>query len=123
MFGCRPVHCDGSFLDDHPQMVSIQDLPRVLVMMIERRRITYAGRVQGVGFRMTARRLSSALPVSGYVRNQPDGRVEMVVEGEPEILSSYLQAVHHEFGDMIRDIDEVVEPPDGEPFVGFTIRY
>ena len=92
-------------------------------MMIERRRITYAGRVQGVGFRLTARRLSSALPVSGYVRNQPDGRVEMVVEGEPEILSSYLQAVHREFGDMIRNIDEVVEPPDGEAFVGFTIRY
>lgn len=92
-------------------------------MMIERRRITYDGRVQGVGFRMTARRLSSSYPISGYVRNQADGRVEMVVEGEPDILSSYLQAVHREFGDMIRDIQEERQPSGGESLAGFTIRY
>jgi len=92
-------------------------------MMIERRRITYEGRVQGVGFRMTARRLSSSYPITGYVRNQADGRVEMVVEGEPETLSSYLLAVHREFGDMIRDIHEEPEPAEGESLAGFTIRY
>ena len=92
-------------------------------MMIERRRITYDGRVQGVGFRMTARRLSLSYPISGYVRNQADGRVEMVVEGEPDILSSYLQAVHREFGDMIRDIQEERQPSGGESLAGFTIRY
>jgi acylphosphatase len=92
-------------------------------MRIERRRITYEGRVQGVGFRMTARRLSSAYPVSGYVRNQDDGRVELVVEGEPEILNSYLQAVHREFGDMIRDFQEENEPIGEESLAGFTIRY
>jgi acylphosphatase len=72
---------------------------------------------------MTARRLSSSFPISGYVRNQEDGRVELVVEGEPEILASYLMAVHHEFGDMIRDIREVNEPSDGESLAGFTIKY
>ncbi len=92
-------------------------------MTIERRRVTYEGRVQGVGFRMTARRLSSAFPVSGYVRNQPDGRVELVVEGEPEIVTSYLEAVHREFGDMIRDIREDREQAEGESLAGFTIRY
>ena len=92
-------------------------------MRIERRRITYEGRVQGVGFRMTARRLSSGFPVSGYVRNQEDGRVELVVEGEPEILASYLQAVHREFGDMIRDIHEELQPVGDEQLAGFTIRY
>ncbi len=92
-------------------------------MMIERRRITYGGRVQGVGFRMTARRLSSSYPVSGYVRNQEDGKVEMVVEGEPDSLASYLHAIHREFGDMIRDIQEEMESADGEPLSGFTIRY
>lgn len=79
--------------------------------------------MQGVGFRMTARRISSSYPVSGYVRNQEDGKVEMVVEGEPESLTSYLQAIHREFGDMIRDIREEKESADGEPLAGFTIRY
>jgi len=72
---------------------------------------------------MTARRLSSGYAVSGYVRNQDDGRVEMVVEGEPETLSSYLHAIRREFGDMIRDIHEEKEPVEGEPLAGFTIRY
>ena len=83
----------------------------------------YTGRVQGVGFRMTSRRLSSAFPVSGYVRNLEDGRVELVVEGEPDALATYLHAVHREFGDMIRDIQEELEPPGDETLAGFTIRY
>jgi acylphosphatase len=91
--------------------------------MIERRRVTYSGQVQGVGFRMTARRLSTGYPISGYVRNLPDGRVEIVAQGEPEVLSQYLQAVQREFAEMIRDCDEVIEPSDGESFAGFTIRH
>lgn len=90
-------------------------------MRVERRKVTYEGRVQGVGFRMTARRLSSAFPISGYVRNQEDGRVELVVEGESDVVTSYLQAIRWEFGDMIRDIHE--EEAEGENLIGFTIRY
>jgi acylphosphatase len=92
-------------------------------MIIERRRVTYAGRVQGVGFRMTARRLSAGFPVSGYVRNQEDGRVELVVEGEPDVVASYLQAIHREFGNTILDIHEETEQAGGESLAGFTIRY
>ena len=44
-------------------------------------------------------------------------------KGEPEILTSYLQAVHREFGDMIRGIREVSEPSGDESLAGFTIRY
>ena len=72
---------------------------------------------------MTARRLSSTYPVTGYVRNQQDGKVELVVEGEPTILNSYLEAVHREFGDMIRDFREQHEPLGQESLAGFTIRY
>jgi acylphosphatase len=91
--------------------------------MIERRRVTYAGRVQGVGFRMTARRLASAHPISGYVRNLPDGRVEILAQGEPEDLNRYLQAVQREFAELIRDLDVASEPSSNESFAGFTIRY
>ena len=92
-------------------------------MRIERRRVIYEGRVQGVGFRMTARRLASGFPVSGYVRNLADGRVELVVEGEPATLAAFLDAIHREFGDMIRDIRSRTRAGRGEPLAGFTIRY
>jgi len=92
-------------------------------MMIERRRVSYDGRVQGVGFRMTARRLASGFDLSGFVRNLDDGRVELVAEGTPETLAAYLRAIRREFGDMIRDVREDPEPAGGEKLAGFTIRY
>jgi len=52
-------------------------------MALERRRILYSGTVQGVGFRWSALAALKGLPISGYVRNLPDGRVELVLEGEP----------------------------------------
>lgn len=52
--------------------------------------VFYEGRVQGVGFRYTARRLASGFDVCGYVRNVPDGRVELVASGEPEEVDDFL---------------------------------
>ncbi|MFI5403333.1 MAG: acylphosphatase [Planctomycetota bacterium] len=52
-------------------------------MTLERRRILYSGGVQGVGFRWTTAASLKDVAVSGYVRNLPDGRVELVVEGDP----------------------------------------
>jgi acylphosphatase len=49
-----------------------------------RRRVVVAGRVQGVYFRDTCRRLALAEGVAGWVRNLPDGRVEAVFEGPRE---------------------------------------
>src|SRR6187455_864933 len=57
-------------------------------MPTERRRVWYEGRVQGVGFRYTARGLAGGFPVSGYVRNLDDGRVELVAEGDAPVVSS-----------------------------------
>ena len=44
----------------------------------------YEGRVQGVGFRYTARRIAAGFDVAGYVRNLADGRVELVASGDDE---------------------------------------
>jgi acylphosphatase len=92
-------------------------------MTIERRRVLYEGRVQGVGFRMTARRLASGRPISGSVRNLDDGRVELVIEGDSNDLAAYLDAIHREFGNMIRDITVERETPGSEPLAGFAIIY
>lgn len=92
-------------------------------MAHERRHVYYSGRVQGVGFRFTARHLARAFDVAGYVRNLPDGRVELVAEGEPTEVAAFLAAIRREFGDKIEDAAELTEPAEGAPLPGFEIRY
>ena len=63
----------------------------------------FAGRVQGVGFRYTARALAQRHGVVGFVRNLADGRVELEAEGPPTQVSEYLEALQREMGRYIRD--------------------
>ena len=49
-----------------------------------RRRILVSGRVQDVFFRDTCRHVASEAGVTGWAKNLTDGRVEVVLEGEPE---------------------------------------
>ena len=67
----------------------------------ERCEIHYAGRVQGVGFRYTARRISGRFRVAGFVRNLEDGRVQLVAEGPRGDLDDYLAALEDEMGQYI----------------------
>jgi acylphosphatase len=54
--------------------------------------IFYTGRVQGVGFRYTTKQLALGFDISGFVRNLPDGRVELFVQSfEPEELFGFLE--------------------------------
>jgi acylphosphatase len=48
-----------------------------------RRRVLISGRVQGVGFRWSCRRMAESQGVAGWCRNLPDGRVEACFEGDP----------------------------------------
>jgi acylphosphatase len=92
-------------------------------MSIVRRRVFYSGLVQGVGFRFTTQRLAKNRDVGGYVRNLPDGRVELVAEGDPAEVDALLEAVRREFQGYIRDIQVETEPPDDPPLTEFTIRH
>lgn len=55
-----------------------------------RRHVTVSGHVQGVFFRETCRREARARGVAGWVRNNGDGTVEAVLEGEPEAVDKVL---------------------------------
>jgi acylphosphatase len=92
-------------------------------MQRECRRVHFSGRVQGVGFRFTSRQLARGFDVAGYVRNLPDGRVELVAEGDPAEIDGFLKALRHELDLYIRDVTIESCPPFSEPFTGFTIRY
>ncbi|MDR3633051.1 MAG: acylphosphatase [Isosphaeraceae bacterium] len=92
-------------------------------MGLERRCVYYSGRVQGVGFRFTARHLARGFDVAGYVRNLPDGRVELVAEGDAADVGSFFASVRREMGDKVRDADESSEAVEVSQLSGFEIRY
>ena len=58
-----------------------------------RMQIYYSGRVQGVGFRYTAKTVAAGFEVTGTVRNLPDGRVELIAEGDRAELEAYRDAI------------------------------
>ena len=55
--------------------------------------IFYSGRVQGVGFRYTAKTVAAGFEITGTVRNLPDGRVELIAEGDRAELEAYRDAI------------------------------
>ena len=86
------------------------------------KRIYYAGRVQGVGFRFTAKQIAAGYEVSGWVKNLPDGRVEMLAASwDDEELDAFLDEIDDSnLGSLIKEKEvEDVDPPDG--LAGFTI--
>ena len=68
------------------------------------KQVVFSGRVQGVGFRFTARRAASRYGLSGYVKNCPDGTVEAVFQGSPENIQACLQDLRHTFGRNIQSL-------------------
>lgn len=76
-------------------------------------RVFYSGHVQGVGFRYTVKTVATGFDVSGTVRNLPDGRVELVAEGDAAELKDFQKAIRESgLGQLIRD--EQVEWGDAQ---------
>lgn len=77
---------------------------RATIMSRRRMHIFYAGRVQGVGFRYTVKTVAAGFDVNGTVRNLPDGRVELMAEGDSAELKAFQQAIRDEgLAGLIRD--------------------
>ncbi|OMH40115.1 acylphosphatase [Desulfurobacterium indicum] len=64
-----------------------------------------SGKVQGVGYRAFTRSKAKALGLKGFVRNLPDGRVEVVAEGDEEKLEKLLDYLRQ--GPFFADVKDV----------------
>ena len=82
-----------------------------LVMQVSRQ-VIFDGRVQGVGFRYSAKQVAMGFDITGWVRNLPDGRVEMQVMGQADEVDAYLAAIDDsQLGGFIRNKDVRPAPP------------
>ena len=88
--------------------------------MIRRRVIVY-GRVQGVFFRDTARRMAQSRGLGGWVRNTPEGTVEAVFEGEAAAVDSLVRwCGEGPRGAVVERVEATEEEPEG--LTEFRIR-
>jgi acylphosphatase len=71
----------------------------------KRAEVVFWGHVQGVGFRFTTVQLAKQFAVTGWVRNEPDGRVRMVSEGTREEIQSFLDALNDRMRDFVAGSD------------------
>ncbi len=86
-----------------------------------RRRLGVHGRVQGVFFRESARRLAEQHGVAGWIRNVPDGTVEAVFEGNADAVDRLVEFCDRGPRGAVVERVEVAEE-EAEQHVGFAVR-
>jgi acylphosphatase len=86
-----------------------------------RRRVIVHGRVQGVFFRDTTRRMAQSRGVAGWARNTPEGTVEAVFEGEAEAVEAMIRSANEgPRGAIVERVEVIEEEPEG--VAGFDVR-
>ena len=91
-------------------------------MARQRREVWYHGHVQGVGFRFTVAGIARRYPITGFVCNLPDGRVQVVCEGSDGDLKQFLADIAERMEPFIRDAQQDCRPETGQ-FSRFEIRH
>lgn len=91
-------------------------------MGIVRYQLRLSGRVQGVGYRAATQRQAQRLGLTGWVKNHPDGAVEIVVEGESVLLNQFVEWVWQgpRFAE-VKHITQTESIASGE-YIQFDIR-
>ena len=85
------------------------------------RRYIISGRVQGVGFRFFAEAAAMREGIDGWVRNLPDGRVEVAAEGDADAMDRFERSVRHgPPAARVDDVDVTENVPTGA--TGFRTR-
>lgn len=85
-----------------------------------RKRIVFHGRVQGVGFRYTAKHLAQSIGLAGWVRNEYDGTVLMEVQGREPMIFKMMEDLNRSMFIDISWIDAEDIPVKEES--GFKVR-
>ena len=90
---------------------------------MRRVRAIVTGRVQGVWFRARTRDEAVRLGVTGYVRNLPDGTVEIVAQGDDSSVNALMEWARQ--GPPMANVlaVEATEVPGEEEFVEFEVRW
>lgn len=88
---------------------------------MKRARVRIHGRVQGVFFRAEARSRAESLGVAGWIRNEPDGSVEALFEGEPDRIDSMVEWCRRGPSGAHVDEVEVFEEEAGQAERGFRV--
>ena len=92
-------------------------------MAVARFRAIISGEVQGIGYRAYVQYHASRLGASGFVRNDWDGTVEVVAEGQREALDTLIDKLHNgPRGASVSRVDLLWSEPNGE-FRYFGVRY
>lgn len=99
----------------------IQGDTRDFVFSMKTMQVHYEGRVQGVGFRWTVKSLAREYEVSGNVRNLPDGRVELIAQGDTAEITSFLEAIRTSSLAAHIATETAQEIPSLSPLRGFQI--
>ena len=85
-------------------------------------RILISGRVQGVGFRWFLKRKAKEWEIRGYAENLPDGSVEVIAQGNDELINKFL--VECRRGPLLARVDNVIftSYKKGRVFDNFQIK-
>ena len=84
--------------------------------------IIFTGRVQGVGFRFTALDIANRCNLTGFVRNLPDGTVEMLAQGSANDINDCIQRIKEAFASYIREV-KIEEVPVNSQYKDFKITF
>lgn len=87
------------------------------------KKVIFSGRVQGVGFRYSTKRLALGFDIIGWVKNCSDGTVEMQLEGEKEEVDDFIHEIVEE-SDLAGFVKEhaIAELPPLQNVRGFSIK-
>lgn len=91
-------------------------------MSDQRLTMLISGKVQGVSFRASTADRASSLGLTGYARNLPDGRVEVVAEGAPASLGTLKAWCNDGPSAAIVDKVDATESPATGEFADFGVR-
>ena len=84
--------------------------------------VIFSGRVQGVGFRYTARRIADRYHLAGWVKNLPNGTVEAFFQGTESDIQGCIDELKDCFSGYIRDT-RITPQPCNPRYTGFQITF